>query len=196
VYRRLSEIIGFEPVFVSSLCRNVAKSPYPSKPLVVRFSEILLRFAETSQQTLRHFLLLPTTCVDFAEKNALKLKKLRQLTHTTIVDSNFVARGFRAKLAAAAFSGARQAAQPSLPQWRPLSRPAKSRSPMQSRFPVLAIESTSHRVPRLVFHENIPGVGHGSFSLERMQSKRGRQGRLFKRGRGKYGGRWWGRPRL
>jgi FAD/FMN-containing dehydrogenase len=30
---------------------------------------------------LRHFLLLPTTYISFVEKNALKLKKLRQLTH-------------------------------------------------------------------------------------------------------------------
>jgi deoxyribose-phosphate aldolase len=80
----------------------VKDSPFRSKPLVVRFAEILLRFAETSQQTLRHFLLLPTTYINFAEKNALKSKLLRHLTHTTIVDSNFMARGFRAKVAAAA----------------------------------------------------------------------------------------------
>src|SRR6185436_6687162 len=43
-------------------------SAFRSKPLVVRFAEILLRFAETSQQTLRHFLLLPTTYINFAEK--------------------------------------------------------------------------------------------------------------------------------
>jgi hypothetical protein len=42
-------------------------SAFRSKPLVVRFSEIPLRFAETSQQTLRHFLLLPTTYINFAE---------------------------------------------------------------------------------------------------------------------------------
>ena len=38
-------------------------SAFRSKPLVVRF-------AETSQQTLRHFLLLPATYNNFAEKNA------------------------------------------------------------------------------------------------------------------------------
>jgi radical SAM superfamily enzyme YgiQ (UPF0313 family) len=62
------------------------KDAFRSKPLVVRFAEILLRFAETSQQTLRQILLLPSTYIDFAEKNALKSKKLRHLTHTTIVD--------------------------------------------------------------------------------------------------------------
>jgi hypothetical protein len=51
-------------------------------------TEIVVRFAETSQQTLRHFLLLPITYINFAGKNALKSKKLRQLTHTTIVDSS------------------------------------------------------------------------------------------------------------
>jgi UDP-N-acetylmuramate: L-alanyl-gamma-D-glutamyl-meso-diaminopimelate ligase len=47
----------------------------------------LLRFAETSQQTLRHFSFVPTTYINLAEKNALKSKLLRHLTHTTIVDS-------------------------------------------------------------------------------------------------------------
>jgi hypothetical protein len=99
-------------------------SAFRSKPLVVRFAEILLRFAETSQQTLRHFSLLPATYINFVEttireannsywapdlwragaaKNALKSKLLRHLTHTTIVDSNFTTRGFRAKLAARSF---------------------------------------------------------------------------------------------
>src|SRR3954469_14455534 len=45
------------PKVATSLCR--------SEPLVVRF-------AETSQQTLRHFSRLPTTYINFAEKNALK----------------------------------------------------------------------------------------------------------------------------
>ena len=69
---------------LSSQGRHVATSPCRSESLVVRFSEILLRFAETSQQTLRHFLLLPTTYINFPGKNALKLKKLRHLTHPTI----------------------------------------------------------------------------------------------------------------
>jgi vancomycin permeability regulator SanA len=63
-------------------------SAFRSELLVVRFAEILLRFAETSQQTLRHFSLLPTTYIHFPEKNTLKSKKLRHLTHTTIVDSH------------------------------------------------------------------------------------------------------------
>jgi DNA-3-methyladenine glycosylase II len=67
--------------------RHVATSPCRSELLVVRFAEILLRFTEMSQQTLRHFLLLPTTYINFAETNALKSKLLRHLTHTTIVDS-------------------------------------------------------------------------------------------------------------
>src|SRR5436190_7111483 len=71
-----------------SLRRYVATSRCRSESLVVRFAEILLRFAETSQQTLRHYLLLPTTYINFAEKNALKSKLLRHLTHTTIVDSS------------------------------------------------------------------------------------------------------------
>src|SRR5436190_14507842 len=87
-----------------SLRRYVATSRCRSESLVVRFAEILLRFAETSQQTLRQILLLPTTYINFAEKNALKSKLLRHLTHTTIVDSNFMARGCRAKVAAAASS--------------------------------------------------------------------------------------------
>jgi hypothetical protein len=37
-------------------------------------SEIVVRFTEMSQQTLRHFLLLPTTYLNFAEKNVLKSK--------------------------------------------------------------------------------------------------------------------------
>ena len=59
---------------LSSQGRYVATSLCRSKPLVVRFAEIALRFAETSQQTLRHFSLLPTTYINFAEKNALKSK--------------------------------------------------------------------------------------------------------------------------
>jgi hypothetical protein len=73
---------------LSSQGRYVATSPCRPEPLVVRFAEILLRFAETSQQRLRQISLLPTTYINFPGKNALKLKKLRDLTHTTIVDSN------------------------------------------------------------------------------------------------------------
>jgi hypothetical protein len=60
----------------------------PIQPLAVSFqtslraetnAEILLRFAETSQQTLRHFSLLPTTYNNFADKNAETLKLLRLL---------------------------------------------------------------------------------------------------------------------
>jgi hypothetical protein len=50
-------------------------------------AETALRFPDTSQQTLRHILLLPTTSINFAGKNVLKSKLLRRLTHTTIVDS-------------------------------------------------------------------------------------------------------------
>jgi hypothetical protein len=75
---------------LSSLCRYVATSPCRSKPRVVRFAETALRFAETSQQTLRQILLLPTTYINFAEKNALKLKKLRLLRLDPKLDSLFV----------------------------------------------------------------------------------------------------------
>ena len=69
--------------------------PVPIKPLVVRFAEttaeILLRLAETSQQTLRQILRLPTTYINFADKNAETLKLLRQLRLDPKLDSNFVA---------------------------------------------------------------------------------------------------------
>jgi len=66
---------------------NAEVQPETPSEIVVKKAETPLRFAETSQQTLRQILLLPTTYINFAEKNALKSKKLRQLTHTTIVDS-------------------------------------------------------------------------------------------------------------
>ena len=66
-------------------------SAFRSKPLVVRFAEILLRFVETSQQTLRQILRLPTTYINFADKNAETLKLLRQLRLDPKLDSNFVA---------------------------------------------------------------------------------------------------------
>jgi hypothetical protein len=76
------------------ITRNVlnpeVQSERPSE-IVVKKAETALRFAETSQQTLRQILLLPTTYINFAEKNSLKSKLLRHLRHTTIVDSNFVA---------------------------------------------------------------------------------------------------------
>jgi hypothetical protein len=50
-------------------------------------AEILLRFAETSQQTLRRFSLLPTTYINFAAKNALKSNLLRLLRLDPNVDS-------------------------------------------------------------------------------------------------------------
>jgi hypothetical protein len=79
------------PIAPSSLPRDVAMSPCPSRPLVVRFAEtiaeILLRLAETSQQTLRQVLRLPTTYINFAGKNALKSKKLRQLRLGPNIDS-------------------------------------------------------------------------------------------------------------
>jgi hypothetical protein len=75
---------------LSSQSRYVATSPCRSEPLVVRFAEILLRFAETSQQTLRHFLLLPTTCINFAEKIALKSKLLRLLRPDPKLHCHFV----------------------------------------------------------------------------------------------------------
>jgi hypothetical protein len=55
-------------------------------------AETALRFAETSQQTLRQISPLPTTYINFAGKNALKSKKLRQLRLGPNVDSNFVAK--------------------------------------------------------------------------------------------------------
>jgi hypothetical protein len=76
---------------------NAEVQPETPSEIVVKKAETALRFAETSQQTLRQISLLPITYIDFAVKNALKLKKLRHLTHTTIVDSNFVARAFRTK---------------------------------------------------------------------------------------------------
>jgi hypothetical protein len=50
-----------------------------NSPSAETTAETALRFAETSQQTLRHISLLPTTYIDFAEKNALKSKLLRLL---------------------------------------------------------------------------------------------------------------------
>jgi hypothetical protein len=86
---------------LSSLRRYFAMSLRRSKPFVVRFAETTaetpLRFAETSQQTLRHFSLLPTTYNNFAGKNALKLKLLRLLRLDPKLEWNFVA-----KMAAAA----------------------------------------------------------------------------------------------
>jgi hypothetical protein len=53
-------------------------------------AEILLRFAETSQQTLRHFSLLPITYINFAEKIALKSKLLRLLRLDPKLHCHFV----------------------------------------------------------------------------------------------------------
>ena len=78
---------------------NAEVQPGTPSEIVVKKAETALRFAETSQQTLRHFSLLPITYINFAEKNALKSKLLRHLTHTAIVDSNSVVRAFRAKVA-------------------------------------------------------------------------------------------------
>ena len=46
----------------------LAVSLQTSLPPAETIAEILLRFAETSQQTLRHFSLLPTTYINFADK--------------------------------------------------------------------------------------------------------------------------------
>ena len=54
-------------------------SAFRSKSLAVRLAEILLRFAETSQQTLRHFSLLPTTYNNFTAENGETAKTLRLL---------------------------------------------------------------------------------------------------------------------
>jgi hypothetical protein len=67
---------------------NAEVQPETGTEIVVRKAETALRFAETSQQTLRQILLLPTTYINFVGKNALKSKLLRHLTHTTIVDWN------------------------------------------------------------------------------------------------------------
>src|SRR6185503_12473523 len=66
---------GLESEHLSSQGRYVITLPcrsksalalsLPSLSLVVRFAETALRFAETSQQTLRQFSLLPTTCISF-----------------------------------------------------------------------------------------------------------------------------------
>ena len=53
---------------------NAEVQPETPSEIVVRKAETALRFAETSQQTLRHISLLPTTYINFAEKNALKSK--------------------------------------------------------------------------------------------------------------------------
>jgi hypothetical protein len=82
------------------ITQNFSKAevqPETPSEVVVKKAETALRFAETSQQTLRQISLLPITYMDFAVKNDLKLKKLRHLTHTTIVDSNFMARAARTR---------------------------------------------------------------------------------------------------
>jgi hypothetical protein len=69
--------------------------------------------AETSQQTLRHFSLVPTTYINFDGKNALKLKLLRLLRLAPKLDSLFV-RG------ASTF---RSADSPVRPLWRAATVP-------------------------------------------------------------------------
>src|SRR6185436_9846154 len=75
-----------------------AVSLQTSFPPAETIAETGLRFAETSQQTLRHFSLLPTTYNNFADKNAETLKLLRLLRLDPKSEWNFVA-----KVAAAAF---------------------------------------------------------------------------------------------
>jgi hypothetical protein len=50
----------------------LAVSLQTSLPPAETIAEILLRFAETSQQTLRHFSLLPTTYINFDDKKPQK----------------------------------------------------------------------------------------------------------------------------
>jgi hypothetical protein len=73
----------------------LAVSLQTSFPPAETTAEILLRFAETSQQTLRHFSLLPITYINFPAKNALKSNLLRLLRLDPGVDSNFMARAVR-----------------------------------------------------------------------------------------------------
>ena len=65
----------------------LAVSLQTSLPPAETIAETGLRFAETSQQTLRHFSLLPTTYINFDGKNALKLKLLRLLRLAPNIDS-------------------------------------------------------------------------------------------------------------
>jgi hypothetical protein len=54
---------------------NADLQPETSSEIVVRFVETLLRFAETSQQTLRQISLVPITYINFAEKKCPENKK-------------------------------------------------------------------------------------------------------------------------
>jgi hypothetical protein len=85
----------------------------PLLPCAETIAEILLRFAETSQQTLRQISLLPTTYINFAEKNALKSKLLRLLRLDPKLDSLFVG-------GASTF---RSAGSPVRPLWRAATVP-------------------------------------------------------------------------
>jgi hypothetical protein len=64
---------------------NAEVGPETASEIVVSFAEIALRFAETSQQTLRQISLLPTSYINFADKNTETLKLLRQLRLSTSV---------------------------------------------------------------------------------------------------------------
>jgi hypothetical protein len=67
------------PEFSQPIHPRSACSAYHFQKSVETTAEILLRFAETSQQTLRQISLLATTYNNFAEKNALKSNLLRLL---------------------------------------------------------------------------------------------------------------------